>query len=52
METYFLSDEERTAKADLIGDVIYHKCIRCDLDTREIMRRGHEARFAGISYGK
>jgi hypothetical protein len=50
MEAYFLSDEERDAKADLIGDVIYHKCIRCDKDAREIMRRGHDARFAGVSY--
>jgi hypothetical protein len=50
MEAYFLSDEERDEKAELISDVIYHKCIRCDLDAREIMRRGHEARFAKISY--
>jgi hypothetical protein len=50
MEAYFLSDEERDEKAELIGDVIYHKCIRCDLDAKEIMRRGHEARFAQIAY--
>jgi hypothetical protein len=50
MEAYFLSDEERDEKAELIGDVIYHKCIRCDKDARKIMRRGHEARFAKISY--
>ena len=50
METYFLSDEERDAKAELIGDVIYHKCIRCDKDAKEIMRRGHETRFAKIAY--
>lgn len=50
MEAYFLSDEERDAKAELIGDVIYHKCIRCDLDAKEIMRRGHKALFADISY--
>ena len=50
METYFLPDEERTAKAELIGDVIYHKCIRCDKDAKEIMRRGHETRFAKIAY--
>ena len=49
MEAYFLSDEERDAKANLIGDVIYHKCIRCDQDAREIMRRGHPTRFAKIS---
>ncbi len=50
MEAYFLSDEDRDKKAELIGDVIYHKCIRCDQDAREIMRRGHEAKFAGIAY--
>jgi hypothetical protein len=50
MEAYFLSDEERNEKAELIGDVIYHKCIRCDKDAKEIMRRGHEARFAQVSY--
>ncbi len=52
MEAYFLSDEERDEKAELIGDVIYHKCLRCDKDAKEIMRRGHEARFARISYRK
>jgi hypothetical protein len=52
MEAYFLSDEERNAKSDLVGDVIYHKCRRCDLDAKEVMRRGHETRFAGISYKK
>jgi hypothetical protein len=50
MEAYFLSDQERDAKAELIGDVIYHKCLRCDKDARDIMRRGHETRFAGIAY--
>jgi len=49
MEAYFLPDGERNAKADLIGDVIFHKCLRCDRDAREIMRRGHETRFARIS---
>lgn len=50
MEAYFLSDQERDEKAELIGDVIYHKCVRCDMDAREIMRRGHNARFAAIAY--
>ena len=49
MGDYFLSDEERNEKAELIGNVIYHKCLRCDLDVKEIMKRGHEARFAKIS---
>lgn len=50
MEAYFLSDEERNEKASLIGDVIYHKCIRCDKDAKEIMNRGHEVQFAKVSY--
>ncbi len=50
MEAYFLSDEERNELAEKIGDVIYHKCIRCDKDAKEIMKRGHETRFAKISY--
>jgi len=50
MEAYFLSDEERNELADKIGDVIYHKCIRCDKDAKEIMKRGHETKFARISY--
>ncbi len=52
METYFFSDEERDEKAELIGDVIYHKCLRCDKDAKEIMRRGHETKFARVSYRK
>lgn len=52
MEAYFLSDEERDKKAELIGDVIYHKCLRCDKDAKEIMKKGHEATFAGISHRK
>jgi len=52
MEAYFFSDEERDEKAELIGDVIYHKCLRCDKDAKEIMRRGHETRFAKVSYRK
>jgi len=50
MEAYFLADEERNELADKIGDVIYHKCIRCDKDAKEIMKKGHETRFAKVSY--
>ena len=50
MEAYFLPDDERKEKAELIGDVIYHKSIRCDQDAREIMRRGHQTKFAGVAY--
>lgn len=50
MEAYFLSDEERREKGNIIGDVIYHKCLRCDKDAKAIMSRGHQARFAKVSY--
>ncbi len=50
METYFLPDADRDEKAELIGDVIYHKSIRCDKDAKEIMRRGHKVIFAGVAY--
>jgi hypothetical protein len=52
MEAYFISDEERNEKAELIGNVIYFKCVRCDKDAKEIMARGHEALFANVSYGR
>ncbi len=52
MEAYFISDEERNEKAELIGNVLYYKCIRCDKDAKEIMQSGHEARFAKVSYRK
>ncbi|MFH1686735.1 MAG: hypothetical protein ABIE70_04350 [bacterium] len=50
MAAYFLSDADRDAAAETIADVIYHKCIRCDKDAKEIMRRGHKAIFAKSSY--
>lgn len=50
MEAYFLSDKERNEKAELIGNVIFHKCLRCDEDVKDIMKRGHQARFAQVSY--
>ncbi len=50
MEAYFISDEERNEKAELIGNVIYYKCVRCDKDAKEIMMKEHEARFAKVSY--
>ncbi len=50
MEAYFISDEERNKKAELIGNVIYYKCVRCDKDAKEIMMKGHETRFAKVAY--
>ena len=50
MEAYFLSKEERLANAQQIGDVIYYKCVRCSQDAKDIMKMGHKATFADISY--
>jgi hypothetical protein len=50
MEAYFFSDAERNEKAELIGDVIYHKCVRCDQDAKAFMKQGHKAQFAKVSY--
>jgi hypothetical protein len=52
MEAYFISDDERNEKAELIGNVIYYKCVRCDMDAKEIMAGGHEVRYAKISYSR
>jgi hypothetical protein len=50
MEAYFLSKEDRLANAQQIGDVIYYKCVRCSKDAKDIMKMGHKATFADISY--
>lgn len=40
METYFLPKEDRLTQAKEIGDVLYHKCVRCSDYAKEMMRRG------------
>lgn len=50
MEAYFLPKEDRLAAAEKIGDVIYYKCARCSKDAKDIMKMGHKATFAKISY--
>lgn len=52
MEAYFISDKERNEKAEVLGNVIYHKCMRCDADAKDIMARGHQVRYADVSYRK
>jgi hypothetical protein len=50
MEAYFLPKEDRLAHAGQIGDVVYYKCVRCSNDAKDIMKMGHKATFAKISY--
>lgn len=50
MAAYFLSKEERLAKAQDIGDVVYYKCVRCTKDAKAFMAQGHKTMFADICY--
>ncbi|MFH1755381.1 MAG: hypothetical protein ABIA59_06720, partial [Candidatus Latescibacterota bacterium] len=50
MEAYFLPKEERLKHTEKIGDVIYYKSVRCSNDAKDIMKLGHKAEFAKISY--
>jgi hypothetical protein len=50
MEAYFLSKEDRLQHSEQIGDVIYYKTVRCSNDAKDIMKFGHKATFAKISY--
>jgi len=49
MAAYFISEDELEAKAGLIGDVIYHKVVRCDKDAKALMKMGYPVQFAGVS---
>jgi hypothetical protein len=50
MEAYFLSDEDRDAAAEKIGDVIYYKSLRATRDGMDLMKRGMKAEFAASCY--
>lgn len=50
MQAYFLPKDERLENATTIGDVIYYKCVRCSNDAKDIMKMGHKATFAEVSY--
>lgn len=46
---YFLGKEEREAKSEILGEVLYKKVLRCDEDAKTLLKMGHEVRFAKIS---
>jgi hypothetical protein len=50
MEAYFLSDEDRKANAQKIGDVIYYKTLQCTRDGMEYMRRGIPVKLGQSSH--
>lgn len=50
MEAYFLSEDERDANAEKIGDVIYYKSLRATKDGKNFMKKGIKAIFGGSSY--
>ena len=49
MEAYFMPKEELDQKYEIIGDVMYHKCLRCTKDAREFMKRGIRVNFGKSS---
>ncbi|MCK4360753.1 MAG: hypothetical protein KAV70_03330 [Bacteroidales bacterium] len=50
MATYFMSDDERLANADKIGDVIYYKALRATNDGKDMIRKGIRVVFGKGSY--
>lgn len=50
MAAYFLSDEERVAAADKIGDVIFYKALQASKDGIEMMKKGIKPVFGKTSY--
>lgn len=49
MEAYFISKEELDQKSQIIGDVMFYKCLRCTKDAREFMKRGIRVKFGSSS---
>jgi hypothetical protein len=49
MEAYFISKEELDEKSDIIGDVIFYKCLQCTKDAQEFMKRGIRVNFGKSS---
>lgn len=47
MGAYFISKEELDEKSNIIGDVMYYKCLQCTKDARKFMKRGIR-----VSFGK
>ncbi|HHS49995.1 MAG TPA: hypothetical protein ENN07_02650 [candidate division Zixibacteria bacterium] len=52
MATYFVSEEERDAMAEDIGEVIFNKSLRASKDGRLMMKRGSRAIFAESSQAR
>jgi hypothetical protein len=50
MAAYFLSEEERDANAEKIGEVIYYKSLKASQDGMDFMKKGIKAIFGGSSY--
>ena len=50
MAAYFMSDDERKANADKIGDVIYYKALRATNDGKDMMKKGIRVVFGKGSY--
>lgn len=50
MAAYFMSEEDREANAEAIGDVIFYKSRRATLDGMDMMKKGIKPLFGTSSY--
>ena len=50
MEAYFLSEEDRDAASQKIGDVIYYKSLQATRDGMALMKKGIKVEFGASSY--
>lgn len=46
---YFLPKEDREAKAEVLGEVLYNKVLSCDRDAKNLLKSGYNVVFADIS---
>ncbi|MEK7450298.1 MAG: hypothetical protein AAB019_12550 [Planctomycetota bacterium] len=47
--SYFLPKEDRESKSEVLGDVLYKKVLKCDEDSKKLLKMGYEVKFAEIS---
>jgi len=47
--SYFLSKEDREAKAEVLGEVLYKKVAKCDEHAKKLLAKGYNVKFAEVS---
>lgn len=47
--SYFMPKEDREAKAEVLGEVLFKKITKCDADAKKLLNMGYEVKFADVS---